>query len=199
MLLFLEVLLDYLEEESSGDRNPKSKQKKYNLDFLIKFMANHIIQIIGLKKEADLPVLKTIGLVDVEDKNFVVFNPCSIEMKNLHWTYHEDGFFSFKNKGVISLPNQSTPIEEIKQDFNLLTLRSNLDLERNIDYDLRGDKQGLFLVDLTHFKKGITLSISFSDEHHIYDVAKYYNDLPQHQCFIYIKSDPKIVFHVWDN
>ena len=161
---------------------------------------NHVIQIIGLQKEGGLPVLKTIGLVVVEDDSYVVYNPALKGQEKLHWTYHKDGTQHFKDHdGNIKHSIQKIPLENLNSTFQFLFAGAWPKMKYNFDYKVMGNNYGLFLVDLTNFKKNVSMSIHISNFEHLEKCCNLFFNYPEHQCFIYWKSKPKIVIHVWDN
>lgn len=163
-------------------------------------MANHIIQIVGLQKKKNIPLLKTIGLIIIEDNKYVVFNPSVKGIKDLHWTLHEDGKFHVKQKGNIITSHQKIPLKNLKKGFQFLfSSTPSKQVGNSINYKLRGEEYGLFLVDLTNFKKGVGISIHISDTNHVNKCFNTFKNKPEHQCFIYWKSKPKIIIHVFDN
>ncbi len=178
------------------------KQKKFKLSLSNNKMTNHLIQIVGLRDKNNTPKLDTIGLVSIDDRNCVVFNPSIKGSKKVHWTLHKDGYQHIKdNNGRILCPTKRIPLEKLKQGFQFLF--SSISLESalsNFEYKPRGNQEyGLFLVDLTKFKKGVGISIHISDTNHVNKCTKAFDNKPEHQCFIYWKSKPKLIIHIFDN
>ena len=160
----------------------------------------HIIQILALKEDNKKLTLTTVGFIFIKDRSTLVFNP-SLKDKGLgkiHSTWHKDGTLTFQDgKGNIISKDKRKPLDKFKGQ-NQFLFQTYTDINFNLDYKQRDD-DGLFLIDLRKFTRGLGFSIHICDYNNINKATKQFEDKPNRQTFIYWKSNPKIVIVAFEN
>jgi hypothetical protein len=164
----------------------------------------HKIQILAIRNNSDNEtIINTVGFIYVEDKKQITFNHSLLrdykKFNKIHHTWHEDGKVHMKdNTGKILFEHKKIPLSKFKGQTQFLFSAFDKDLLIHQDYNLCNDS-AIFLIDIRKFRATLALSIHLCDYWNVNRAMKTFEDMPQHQSFVFWKSNPKIVIIAFEN
>lgn len=154
----------------------------------------HRIQLVGLVERNSQFSLIRLGLVIIQDRDHVTFNPSIPGYNNLRWTWHKNGLVTLKENGKILQHSQKQRLDKFKKcEFWITENYPIQGTNLGMNYD-RIDQSQIYIVDLRNYKDShFNISIFLTSYHSIPSCCQSFPNCSNHQVFVYMKSIPYLV------